>query len=57
MQIYQHYKGGLYGIVCHAYLESTDEEMVVYFSIDNSKHWIRPLKEFNEKFKKFTKPA
>jgi hypothetical protein len=47
---YRHYKGGLYQVISKATMESSGEEMVVYFSLQNYKHWIRPVVEFEAKF-------
>ena len=44
---YRHYKGGLYGLVCMATLESDLSEMVVYRAADGST-WVRPASVFFE---------
>lgn len=48
---YTHYKGGIYQVICIAKIESTSEDVVVYFSTNNYQHYVRPVTEFMEKFK------
>lgn len=50
LEVYQHYKGGRYNIVCLARRESDLEPMVVYVSVSGGDKYVRTLKEFNEKF-------
>lgn len=47
---YTHYKGSVYMVICQAEMESTKEKVVVYFSLNNYKHYARPLEEFKSKF-------
>ncbi len=51
--IYQHYKGGVYKLICIAKMESSKSEMAVYESVLSGKIWIRPTKQFEEKFSKY----
>lgn len=44
-EIYKHFKGNKYQIIAIAIHTETNEEYVVYKSIDN-KVWIRPLEMF-----------
>jgi hypothetical protein len=48
---WQHYKGGLYRIVTKGFLESDKTWSVVYQSKDDGQNYIRPQKEWDEKFK------
>ncbi len=51
-KIYKHLKRGTeYRIICFALRKSDKEKMVVYKHIYDSVIWVRPLTEFNEKFK------
>ncbi len=44
---YQHWKGGLYELVCTAVDEATGEELTIYKAADGS-IWSRPSKVFHE---------
>lgn len=44
--IYRHYKGGLYSIVCTAIDEATLEPMVIYRSNSKGTTWARTLAVF-----------
>jgi hypothetical protein len=44
---YQHYKGGIYELVCEATLESDLSPMIVYRAA-NGTIWIRPKQVFFE---------
>lgn len=50
LEIWRHYKGGDYLILCIARLEATGVDQVVYFGLPGSKgqgeKWIRPVAEF-----------
>jgi len=46
--IYSHYKGGLYVIVCLSIHESTLEPLVTYRSNARGTIWTRPLRNFTE---------
>ncbi|MEK7019863.1 MULTISPECIES: DUF1653 domain-containing protein [Bacillus] len=47
--LYRHYKGGLYRTLSEvAYHSETEEEMVVYISVETGKVWVRPSKMFHE---------
>jgi hypothetical protein len=51
-QIYQHYKGTAYKVLCIAKHTETEEEMVVYQRTVQSPDlqiWTRPIRMFNEK--------
>ncbi len=45
-EVWQHYKGGQYIIVCIALREEDKESLVVYKSINGNLTWVRPLVEF-----------
>jgi len=46
---YQHYKGGIYQIVCEARLEADpDVVMMVYQSVADDMIWTRPKEAFFE---------
>ncbi len=48
-QLYRHYKGGLYLLLCLGRLsEDRDEVMAVYFSLKKKTVWIRPIEMFLE---------
>lgn len=45
--VYRHFKGGRYELVCYAREEATNNEVVVYRNVDDtSKVWTRPVMEF-----------
>jgi len=46
--LYRHYKGNAYVIEAIAHLEKTGEKMVVYRPLTETKHYVRPQKEFEE---------
>ena len=46
--IYQHYKGGLYEVLHVAKHSETQEEMVIYKSINDDQIWARPKSMFLE---------
>lgn len=50
LPLYRHYKGGLYSLVCIATLESDGSKMMVYKSAETGEHFVRPAREFTEKF-------
>lgn len=43
-QIWRHYKGGVYEIVCLALLEKNRELLVVYKDIHSGAIWARPFR-------------
>ena len=45
---YKHFKGNLYQIIALANCSETNEELVVYQSIETNKIWVRPKKMWNE---------
>ena len=45
--IWQHYKGGIYNVICLGYHSETGEDMVVYEDT-KGEIWIRPSKMFLE---------
>ena len=47
-QVYRHYKGGYYKIICRALLEKDKSPQVVYQSLQDDLIWIRPESEFTE---------
>lgn len=49
-QVYQHYKGGRYELLCIAKGEATGQPMVVYRPEGGGQIWTRPLTEWTEKF-------
>ena len=51
-QIYQHYRGGLYEVICVAVARGDMQRVVVYKSLSDGAIWTRDLSEFNRKFKK-----
>lgn len=54
---YQHYKGGFYKAIGVAKHSETQEEMVVYKSLDSEHQlWVRPLEMFQEILKIDEKP-
>lgn len=51
--LYQHFKGNKYKVIDIALHSETQEEMVVYRRLDESKSlWVRPLKMFLEHVEK-----
>lgn len=46
--IYKHFKGNLYEVIDIAKHSETEEDMVVYRSLNNNTLWVRPLKMWNE---------
>ncbi len=51
--LYLHYKGGLYVVLSSATHTETGENLVIYFSKDNSTHWwARPASHFQEHIEK-----
>ena len=46
---YRHFKGGSYKVLGVAHHSETLEELVVYYSLDGSKLWVRPKSMFLEK--------
>lgn len=45
---YEHYKGGLYNVLCVARHSETGEDFVVYESLADHRVWIRPTAMFRE---------
>lgn len=48
--VYRHYKGGEYILMTIGELEHDLSQVVVYKSITNDRVFVRPLKEFEDKF-------
>ncbi len=48
VDIWKHYKGGIYNVITLAYHTETGEELVVYED-SKGKVWVRPSKMFLEK--------
>lgn len=53
VQIFQHHKGGLYKFISWGKQESSQNVCAIYESVETGEVWIRPKKEFIEKFKKY----
>ncbi len=50
-QIYRHYKGGIYRVICMAVLERDVSDIVIYQRVGSETGpWARPLAEFMDKF-------
>jgi hypothetical protein len=47
-ETYQHYKGGIYEVVCLANNTDTDESLVIYKSLSFGSIYARPLKEWSD---------
>jgi hypothetical protein len=48
MVLYKHYKGGLYRVLADPSFHSeTQEELVVYMSVETGKVWVRPSEMFH----------
>ncbi|WP_433956973.1 DUF1653 domain-containing protein [Cytobacillus horneckiae] len=47
MEVYRHYKGGIYNVIGMGKHSETQEEIVIYEDTDN-RLWVRPLKMFFE---------
>lgn len=50
--VYEHYKGGTYKVICVAKMESTGEKMVVYsgYCLYKTINFCRPMIDFTEVF-------
>lgn len=46
--LYKHYKGGLYRLIGEAKHTETEEDVVVYFSVETGRMWVRPKEMFYE---------
>jgi hypothetical protein len=46
--VYQHFKGTLYYVAGTAEHSETHEKLVIYFSLEDRKLWVRPLAMFTE---------
>jgi hypothetical protein len=56
--LYRHFKGGVYEVVCESKHSETLEEMVVYRNTESGETWVRPKKMFcgnRGNVKRFTK--
>lgn len=50
--VYEHIKtGGLYRVKQTARMENDGTDVVVYESLETGEAWVRPVKEFSEKFR------
>jgi hypothetical protein len=47
-EIYRHYKGDLYVIICRSIKEDTLEQLVTYRSNAKSTYWTRTVENFTE---------
>lgn len=47
---YRHYKGGIYKLIGFGLMESNQEPMVMYKSLETGKVWVRHEFEFHKKF-------
>lgn len=57
-ELYRHFKGGLYRIICEAKNSETLEAMIVYQNIESGATWARPKEEFfgkRDDIQRFTK--
>ena len=41
-KLYRHYKGGIYEVLAEARYTETQEELIVYRSLETGKTWVRP---------------
>lgn len=48
VDVYRHYKGGIYNVIGMGKHTETQEEVIIYEGTDN-KLWVRPLDMFMEK--------
>lgn len=56
-EIYKHYKGGLFEVICVGRMSTKRDEIhVVYKSLERGHTWIRPLGEWSE-YVEFTPPT
>jgi len=46
---YQHYKSGIYDLVCEAKLESNPEQILLIYRSPEGETWARPIEAFFEK--------
>ena len=44
--VYEHYKGGLYRVLCSGQHTETDEAVVVYEAVKDGRVWVRPVEVF-----------
>jgi hypothetical protein len=47
-QVWEHYKGGIYSIVCRSIKEDTLESLVTYHSNLKGTNWTRTVENFEE---------
>ncbi len=47
-QVYRHYKGTLYRVLCFATHTETEEQLVVYQAVESGKTFCRPVGMFDE---------
>lgn len=45
---YKHYKGNVYKIIAFAKHSETEDEMIVYQSVEKGDVWVRPYSMWNE---------
>lgn len=46
-EVYHHFKGNNYQVICIAKNSETEEDMVVYKSLKDDSIWVRPYEMFN----------
>lgn len=47
-ELYRHYKGNIYQILCLGQHTETLEDVVVYKAVNKDQIWVRPLQMWNE---------
>lgn len=53
---WRHFKGGLYRVLCVAWVEATLESVVVYQSVMHGTIWTRPVEQFLKRFTREIEP-
>jgi hypothetical protein len=47
-QVWRHYRGGIYKVLCLAKIEADETPVVVYMSPETKQAWVRPVTEWLE---------